>query len=429
MDKKSKGRQKIKMAKIKSESNLQVTFSKRRSGIFKKANELSTLCGAQVGIIVFSPGNKAFSFGHPGVESVVDRFLSRNPLPPAHSFMDQLVEAQRDVNVHELNMYLSHVENLVESEKKHGEAINQMWVSGNETPSWMTAPIHELNLQQLEFLKARMEELKQKVAEKTDQLVREAMNPLPFDANAPGIGGSSMTYHGFNHGYGPGRNSLIVSDMAKKASMGRQKIKMAKIEIKNHLQVTFSKRRSGLFKKASELCTLCGVEITIIVFSPAGKVFSFGHPNVESIIDRFLTRNPQPNSTMLHMVEAHRNASVRELNSQLTQLLNELEAEKKRGETLDHMRKASRNQCWWEAPIDELGLHELEQLKDSMEELKKNVNNQANKVLAEAANPLPFFTVNGTEIIDPFGRKPNQIHAAGSSNSHVHDFNYGQGFF
>ncbi|KAF7127889.1 hypothetical protein RHSIM_Rhsim11G0149200 [Rhododendron simsii] len=52
--------------------------------------------------------------------------------------------------------------------------------------------------------------------------------------------------------------------MAKKPSMGRQKIKIAKIEIKNHLQVTFSKRRSGLFKKASELCTLCGVEIAIL---------------------------------------------------------------------------------------------------------------------------------------------------------------------
>ncbi|KAK9286442.1 hypothetical protein L1049_014839 [Liquidambar formosana] len=76
--------------------------------------------------------------------------------------------------------------------------------------------------------------------------------------------------------------------MAKKPSMGRQKIEITKIKIKNHLQVTFSKRRSGLFKKASELCTLCGVEIGIIVFSPAGKAFSFGHPNVESIVDRFL---------------------------------------------------------------------------------------------------------------------------------------------
>ncbi|KVI09681.1 Transcription factor, MADS-box [Cynara cardunculus var. scolymus] len=133
--------------------------------------------------------------------------------------------------------------------------------------------------------------------------------------------------------------------MAKKPSLGRQKIKIAKIQIKNHLQVIFSKRRSGLFKKASELCTLCGVEIAIVVFSPARK---------------------------------------------LTHLLNELEAEKKRSETLDEMRKASQSQFWWEAPIEDLILHELEQLKDSMEELKKSVAIQANKLSVENSNSADF---------------------------------------
>ncbi|PHT65095.1 Agamous-like MADS-box protein AGL62 [Capsicum annuum] len=139
--------------------------------------------------------------------------------------------------------------------------------------------------------------------------------------------------------------------MAKKpSSMGRQKIKIAKIEFKNHLQVTFSKRRSGLFKKASELCTLCGVEIAIIVFSPARKVFSFGHPNVESLIDRFLSRNNTNNNPIadnsLQLVEDHRNANVCGLNLQLTQILGEVEIEKKRGESLDQMRKTSQSQCW-----------------------------------------------------------------------------------
>ncbi|CAN1769992.1 Agamous-like MADS-box protein AGL28 [Linum perenne] len=52
-----------------------------------------------------------------------------------------------------------------------------------------------------------------------------------------------------------------------------QKMSIKKILNKSNLQVTFSKRRAGLFKKASELCTLCGVEITVIVFSPAGKAY------------------------------------------------------------------------------------------------------------------------------------------------------------
>ncbi|CAK9167874.1 unnamed protein product [Ilex paraguariensis] len=212
--------------------------------------------------------------------------------------------------------------------------------------------------------------------------------------------------------------------MAKKPSMGRQKIKIAKIQIKNHLQVTFSKRRSGLFKKASELCTLCGVEIAIIVFSPAGKAFSFGHPYVESIVDRLLTRNPPPNSNALHFVEeAHQTATVRELNLQLTQVLNELEGERKRGEALDHIRKASQSHHWWEAPIDELGLNELEQLRDSMEVLKKNLSNQISKIMTDqAANPSPFF-----DSFDHFESKPVQVHFA-STAPQLCSFGYGHEF-
>ncbi|KAK0593329.1 hypothetical protein LWI29_034827 [Acer saccharum] len=89
------------------------------------------------------------------------------------------------------------------------------------------------------------------------------------------------------------------------ACKGHQKLSLVKTSKKNHLQVTFSKRRTGLLKKANELATLCGVEISIIVFSPANKAFSFGHPDVESIIDRFLSRNPQPDSGANRLIEAH----------------------------------------------------------------------------------------------------------------------------
>ena len=70
---------------------------------------------------------------------------------------------------------------------------------------------------------------------------------------------------------------------------GRKKISMKKIENESHMQVTFSKRRVGLFKKASELCILCDAEVALIVFSPGKKVYSFGHPSVAATIDKYLT--------------------------------------------------------------------------------------------------------------------------------------------
>ncbi|MCD7451632.1 hypothetical protein HAX54_012894 [Datura stramonium] len=180
--------------------------------------------------------------------------------------------------------------------------------------------------------------------------------------------------------------------MAKKMSKGRQKIQMTKMSKESNLLVTFSKRRSGLFKKASELCTLCGVEIAIVVFSPGHKVFSFGHPNVESIVNRFLTRNPtSSSSTTCQLVEAHRNANVRELNAQLTEIVNQLELEKKREVELGKINKAKIGKNWWEGPVNELGLGELEQLKLGMEELKKNVTKQMQKIIFEASNTPAFF--------------------------------------
>ncbi|KAG6710848.1 hypothetical protein I3842_05G023000 [Carya illinoinensis] len=228
----------------------------------------------------------------------------------------------------------------------------------------------------------------------------------------------------------------------ERKSKGRQKIKMMKMESESNLQVTFSKRRSGLFKKASELCTLCGVEVAIIVFSPGKKVFSFGHPSVEPIIDRFLTRNPpQINSGTLQLIEAHRNASVRELNMQLTQVTNQLEAEKKRGEELKRMRQASQAQCWWEAPIEQLGLPQLEQLKLSLQGLKKNVAKQSDRLLFQASNPPPaqFYGAGSsinqspnpldTNNIPYYAKNTNNVGFTGNAMPRVYNLGYGRGFF
>ncbi|KAF5729935.1 agamous-like MADS-box protein AGL62 [Tripterygium wilfordii] len=102
---------------------------------------------------------------------------------------------------------------------------------------------------------------------------------------------------------------------------GRQKIEMKKMTNENNLQVTFSKRRNGVFKKACELSTLCGVEAAIIVFSPGKKAFSFGNPSVEAVVDRFLTGNHPPALGAAQLVEAHRSENIRNINSRLIQFL------------------------------------------------------------------------------------------------------------
>ncbi|KAG1362399.1 AGL6-like MADS-box transcription factor [Cocos nucifera] len=58
--------------------------------------------------------------------------------------------------------------------------------------------------------------------------------------------------------------------------MGRGKVELKRIENKINRQVTFSKRRNGLLKKAYELSVLCDAEVALIVFSSRGKLYEFG---------------------------------------------------------------------------------------------------------------------------------------------------------
>ncbi|KAK3033347.1 hypothetical protein RJ639_034397 [Escallonia herrerae] len=57
--------------------------------------------------------------------------------------------------------------------------------------------------------------------------------------------------------------------------MGRRRVEMKRIEDKSSRQVTFSKRRGGLMKKARELSVLCGVDVSVVVFSCRGKLYDF----------------------------------------------------------------------------------------------------------------------------------------------------------
>ncbi|XP_027082904.1 agamous-like MADS-box protein AGL19 [Coffea arabica] len=69
--------------------------------------------------------------------------------------------------------------------------------------------------------------------------------------------------------------------------MARGKTQMKRIENATSRQVTFSKRRSGLLKKAFELSVLCDAEVALIIFSPKGKLYEFSSSSATSTIERY----------------------------------------------------------------------------------------------------------------------------------------------
>ncbi|KAI7749440.1 hypothetical protein M8C21_000260 [Ambrosia artemisiifolia] len=70
--------------------------------------------------------------------------------------------------------------------------------------------------------------------------------------------------------------------------MGRGRVQLKRIENKISRQVTFSKRRTGLLKKAHEISVLCDADVALIVFSTKGKLFEYStHSSMEAILERY----------------------------------------------------------------------------------------------------------------------------------------------
>ncbi|PNT73501.1 hypothetical protein BRADI_2g59119v3 [Brachypodium distachyon] len=78
------------------------------------------------------------------------------------------------------------------------------------------------------------------------------------------------------------------TEEARSVMVRRGRVELRRIEDRTSRQVRFSKRRSGLFKKAFELALLCDAEVALLVFSPAGKLYEYSSSlSIEGTYDRY----------------------------------------------------------------------------------------------------------------------------------------------
>merc|ERR1719225_1047372 len=71
---------------------------------------------------------------------------------------------------------------------------------------------------------------------------------------------------------------------AGKKTKGRVKIKMEFIDNKLRRYTTFSKRKTGIMKKAYELSTLTGTQVMLLVASETGHVYTFATRKLQPMI-------------------------------------------------------------------------------------------------------------------------------------------------
>ncbi|XP_008786031.1 agamous-like MADS-box protein MADS2 [Phoenix dactylifera] len=198
--------------------------------------------------------------------------------------------------------------------------------------------------------------------------------------------------------------------------MGRGRVELKRIENKINRQVTFSKRRNGLLKKAFELSVLCDAEVALIIFSNRGRLFEFcssssmlktleryqryNYTASESVAPSSETQNTYQEYVRLKTRVAFLQSSQRNLlgedldplsTNELEQLENQLE------KSLKQIRSAK----------TQLMLDQLSHLKTREQEMQE-ANRSLKRKLQEAAsqNPLQMPWPNGSGD-----------HAGGASNA------------
>ncbi|KAK4438421.1 Agamous-like MADS-box protein [Sesamum alatum] len=195
---------------------------------------------------------------------------------------------------------------------------------------------------------------------------------------------------------------MSSSDQSQsKKNPSRRKVNMTKMENESNLQVTFSKRRVGLFKKASELCTLTGSEAAVVVFSPGNKAHSFGHPDVHTVANKLLAPNSSHgNNELKYLAEVER----------------QIEAERARGEEIERMRKACEKEKWFPSgdAMEGLSYQQLEHLKGAVVDFGKNLETQVGRRDVGPGAGGGF----------PFGAGARQDFAGGVSSEHAAGFQY-----
>ncbi|KAL8610787.1 hypothetical protein ACOMHN_016770 [Nucella lapillus] len=72
------GRKKIQIVRINDERNRQVTFTKRKFGLMKKAYELSVLCDCEIALIIFTSNNKLYQYASSDMDKVLLKYTEYN---------------------------------------------------------------------------------------------------------------------------------------------------------------------------------------------------------------------------------------------------------------------------------------------------------------------------------------------------------------
>uniref|UniRef100_A0A2P2M550 Truncated transcription factor CAULIFLOWER A-like n=2 Tax=Rhizophora mucronata TaxID=61149 RepID=A0A2P2M550_RHIMU len=154
--------------------------------------------------------------------------------------------------------------------------------------------------------------------------------------------------------------------------MGRGRVQLKRIENKISRQVTFSKRRTGLLKKAREISVLCDAEVALIVFSSKGKLFEYStNSRMENTIERYESY-AQAERQLIPSDSGHQASSSQE--------------PKKLAARIEVLQRNIRNYAGED--LETMSLRELQQLEPQIDTALKRIRSRKNQLINESISEL-----------------------------------------
>ncbi|XP_050150886.1 MADS-box protein AGL42-like isoform X10 [Malus sylvestris] len=152
-------RGKIEMKRIENATSRQVTFSKRRNGLLKKAYELSVLCDAEVAVIIFSQKDRLYEFSSSDMRETLTRYR-------------KYAKDHEQTNKVEVEQHVQHLkhESAIMAKKIEILEATQRKLLGNDLDSCYVEELQELSSQLERSLRSIRERKAQLFMEQMEQL-------------------------------------------------------------------------------------------------------------------------------------------------------------------------------------------------------------------------------------------------------------------
>nr|AEA76417.1 putative GLO1 [Catharanthus roseus] len=163
--------------------------------------------------------------------------------------------------------------------------------------------------------------------------------------------------------------------------MGRGKIEIKRIENSSNRQVTYSKRRNGIMKKAKEITVLCDAKVSLIIFGTSGKMHEY----------------ISPSTNLIDMLDAYQKATGKKLwDAKHENLSNEIDRVKKENDSMQIELRHLKGE-----DITSLNHKELMVLEDALENGISSIRDRQSEIvkiarkngqiLEEENKQLPYF--------------------------------------